>query len=47
MPDQVMDPLLRVQAQILKELKRTGEAALLEKRYRNAILRHQNCGLRP
>jgi tetratricopeptide (TPR) repeat protein len=45
MPDDVMDPMLRVHAQILRELKRPAEAAVLEKRVRAAFLRNTN--LRP
>jgi tetratricopeptide (TPR) repeat protein len=38
-PDEALDPLLRVYAKILRELKRDSEADPLELRVKNAILR--------
>jgi len=38
-PDDVLDPVLRVYAKILRELKRDSEADALELRVKNAILR--------
>jgi tetratricopeptide (TPR) repeat protein len=42
MPDEVMDPLLRVEAKLLRELKQPEEAAKLEKRVKEAFLRNTN-----
>ena len=38
-PDEVMDPLLRIYARILREMKRDDEAAAIEKRIKDALSR--------